>query len=219
MAITAANAGGRDSEVDDGTNGNNDEPIVILSVRERDGEYSGGLETILEQFDRRTALGVEFNSNIGELEQISLEIGGHPRNPEVVLTVRSTDAAVGRSVFARMSDEVERGVPWWSRGPLWFRMAVGIAVLVTVFGCAAGLRVSSERNVSFDWDAAYQMFYPAALLSLLFIRPAVSRPPASWFFPKFEVSGDGVSTTSRRIVGMLGLLFTIPIGVLVNYIS
>lgn len=205
-----------EKNVDD--NGDEDKPLVLLAVRERDGEYGGGLETILEQFDRRTALGVEFESNISDLEHISLEIGGHPRVPEVILAVRSRDPAAGRAIFARLSDEIERGVPWWGRGPVQLRIILGIVFLTAVISCATGLQLSPMYSISFDWSNVPLSAAMATFLTVVAIsRPAVG--VGSWFFPQFEVSGDGVSTASRRIFGLLGLLVTIPIGVFVNYIS
>jgi len=194
-----------------------DEPVLILSVTEKDGEFEGGLQTILEQFDRRTAKGVQFSSNIGSTESIELELGGHRRNPEIVLSVRSTDAAAGRAAFARISDEVDRGVPWWARGPAWLRILVSAMIASFVIWLSVGLRLNTDNRLTFDWVSAFQVMPITVLTIALFTMPGFKA--MDYFFPKFEVTGDGVSTTSRRMLGLLGLVTTIPIAVFVNYIT
>ena len=129
---------------------------TIMAVRERDGEYSGALRTMLNQFDRRTALGVLLYSNIIEEESLVLDLGADQRFTQIALSVRSAEPAVGRALFARLSDEIERGVPWWGRGPRALRYVVILLALALVLALAGGLRLTATRDgLQLDLSGAF----------------------------------------------------------------
>lgn len=194
------------------------ESDLSMSVREKIDNYGGPLDVIIEQFDRRTALGVFFTAKIGDKDRINVELAGHTLYPEIKLDVESNDPAFTRSAYARLSDEIERGIPWWGKMSTPLRNSITLILAAACIAIATMLVIPHEKPFKFEhWlvVGGTVFWFGFMGLAISVVRPS----PMDWFYPQFEVTGDGVSSTTRRVTTLSLLLLSIPIGVFVNAIS
>lgn len=205
---------------------------LSLTIMEKGEETSGSIKKMLEQIDRRTVQGLEFQYTAGDFDTrilVTLRNGGAFFYPDAVkLEVESSDSRLGKLIFVRLSDEIEKGVPWWSRVHTVGGRLVASACIFMILGVAALLaRPPFDKFVAVftgpdhkPTTAEVAAFLTSILLLLLFagIIAGVSIYPI--FFPKFEITGDhGGPSGSRRLVAIVALLATIPVGIFVNWIS
>ncbi|MGW0071046.1 hypothetical protein ACWDUI_26700 [Streptosporangium sandarakinum] len=178
-----------------------------------DEQTSGDFEEVLAELDRRSIRKIIFAGAIAPRDKviISFEKG---ESPPVVLSIQSPHPSWGRQALARLSDEIEKGVPSWS-----FiherRMASFIFRLLAVIILAAAATMAIMKNF-FTEEGGGLFLFTCLPFSFIISSDRV----AGWFFPSIEILGEGAqSTGSRRIVSVILLLFSIPIGILVNRIS
>ncbi|MEU8371984.1 hypothetical protein AB0C22_02545 [Micromonospora sp. NPDC048894] len=198
------------------------ESEVFMSVRERIDNYGGPLDAIIKQFDRRTALGVTFRVKVGIEDSIELDLAGREFFPEVELHVRSTDLDFTRTTYARLSDEIDKGIPWWGKVSPILRNILALTTATTLLVATVSLIAyrSKEFHLSDLGRVAFAASFSAALATFGGMVTGIARRgPMEWFFPQFEVTGDGVSSATRRVTTIVLLVLSIPIGILVNVIS
>jgi hypothetical protein len=175
------------------------------------------MEGTFDQIDRRLIRGVVLEALPYQHggNGIVLELGGST-SPECRLRVSSTDLGTGKAIFARVSDEVDRGVPWWGKV---HRVLRGFLVaLILALGFFA-VELLLHRSVAEVWFGT-QPYYAIAGVAIGMVSFLLSIPtgPLSGFFPVFELH-EGTSSVTRRLAAALLLLLSIPIGIFVNNVS
>lgn len=190
-----------------------------FEVKEKDGtKFSGPYDLTIGQFDKRTAIGAVIKYKIGLDfdEALEVNLNGRRWANECELTVSSKDMAFGRSAFARLSDEVAKGVPRWAGGGKYVLALAVFIFLFSIAGTLVSMKFDGTGRIDFDWRRFPLGAIPASGIALAALGNSW---PFSWLFPSFEVTGDGASSGTRRILSLVAVLITIPIGILINKIS
>jgi hypothetical protein len=191
---------------------------VKMKIRETEGSFSGDLARILPQFDRRTAKGVQFDARPTDARcRITVELAASDISPECRVRVIGSDDQMARTVFTELAEEVEKGVPRWARLPE-TRFALIVALAVSLVLVVALIPLTSPKGtLRPNWGSAVSV--GVGSFGWVFVWLSIRREH-SRIFPMFEVTGDGLSSSvNRRVVALLFLLASIPIGIFVNRIS
>ena len=186
-------------------------PFVGLVVEDED-EVSGPIFEVLPEVDRRSVVGLKFVATLWPSERFSVTFARNA-SEAVVVEVSSQRTGWAKQAYARLADEVEKGVPRWAslRSD---NSRVGLAVLAAVATATFTGLVLPKSN---GWDVrvavgilAFSLTWPILQIQRLH----------RWIFPGFELVGEGSqSSGSRRLVTLFLLGASIPIGVLVNAVS
>ncbi|MGC5032217.1 hypothetical protein [Micromonospora sp. DT229] len=210
------------------------ELFVRLDVEDQHETVSGQVAEVLSELDRRSTKSVTMtaspyrylagdihdveqdeNSSLTEGIYVHLGSGGQFNLVGAEVRVSSPDTGWARSTFARLVDEIEKGVPRWAR--LRKHIMIPFAFLTsafTILGFAIGYSLQAYWN---DWWLAP---FGGAFLGFMSIPFAYGEKLFGWLFPPFEVTGEGSqSSGGRRIAFLTSVLISIPIGVFVNSIS
>lgn len=210
------------------------ELFVRLSVEDQHETVAGQVAEVLSELDRRSTKSVAMTASphrylagdIYDVEQdekspltegIYVYLGRKSLyNLEgAEVRVSSPDTGWARSTFARMVDEIEKGVPRWAR--LRRHLIVPIAFLTaafTILGFAIGYSIKEYWQ---DWWLAP---FSAGILGFISFPFTWGGRLFDWLFPPFEVTGEGSQSSGGRRIAFLGsVLISIPIGVVVNSIS
>ncbi|MEV0424800.1 hypothetical protein [Streptosporangium canum] len=187
-------------------------PFVGLVLLDDEDKVVGSIDDIFPEIDRRSMERLTFISAINPREHLIVTFARD--SAAATVDIESEDTGWARQALARITDEVEKGVPRWAfvRGsgstPFWIN--VGVA---TVVGLATGL-AQIAQSVSANFAIGLMVFVG------IFIFLFSSMGLRDFVFPRFEVLGDGAqSTGSRRLVTLTLIAISIPIGVFVNLIS
>jgi hypothetical protein len=175
---------------------------------------TGPIDPVLAQVDRRSVQSVDFEvriqfAYIEKDERVKLTLS---QAEGVTLAGTSSDPGWIRQVLAQMSEEVDKGAPRWgwihSRpGRVAFWLVVGlVAAVVFALSMAPHTKAATWLLAS---TAAFAVAAPAASIA----------PVRLWLFPRFEITGDGVATGTRRLVFLGSLLLSVMAGVFVNRVS
>ncbi|WP_433344314.1 hypothetical protein [Micromonospora sp. CA-111912] len=199
---------------------------VEVTVFDRYEEVFGNVDEVLAELDRRSTLGIVFRSDgmrgpdslyrslsdeVRDGVYIRLGKGRYHRSTGAEVSVTSTSTGWARSSFARICDEMEKGVPTWA---LASRLAPAIFVLLVAAPFAAIAIALGGGN--------YAWWSVVACCGVLFAATVsrLSERFMGWLLPPFEISAEGSeSSGTRRLVTILATVSTIPIGVFVNLIS
>jgi hypothetical protein len=207
--------------------------FVRIDVVDQHEMVSGQVEDVLAELDRRSTKSVTFVASpyrylAGDIhddvergsdleEGIFIQLGKESRyhfnGAEV--SVFSPSPGWTRSTFARIVDEIEKGVPRWAavrKGS--FTPVLVLAVLFGTVGLAIGLALQDYMR---DW-----WYFPTfgSLLGFMSIPMEFGQKFFNWAFPRFEITGEGgQSSGARRIGVLLSLLASVPIGIFVNLVS
>ncbi|WP_124772999.1 hypothetical protein [Micromonospora inaquosa] len=186
-------------------------PFVGLVVEDED-EVAGPISEVLPEIDRRSVASLKFVAALWPAERLSVTFSRNA-SEAVVIDVVSGRTGWAKQAYARLADEIEKGVPRWS--PLRsensrFGLAVSVAA---VLGGFVGLVLAKSAG----WDVrlvvgglVFMATWPILLMQRLH----------NWMFPAFELQGEGgQSSGTRRLVTLCLLGASIPIGALVNAIS
>lgn len=206
--------------------------VIELTVIDRYEEVFGKVDPVLAEMDRRSTRSLRYVTDgirppsrlfrgLSESVTDGLYIRLGPPDSsffhdsdQVCVVVTSPSTGWARSSFARICDEVEKGVPKWSfvRLPV-FRFMLG-AFYFAVPYLAVMLAIQPELD---RWLMIGVITAGAALLlGMLEITGKLT----DWLFPAFEVFQEGGQPSgTRRATALISLLITIPIGILVNQIS
>ncbi|MEU7926646.1 hypothetical protein [Micromonospora sp. NPDC049801] len=191
--------------------GNETYPFVGLIVEDED-EVSGPIFEVLPEVDRRSVVGLKFVATLRPSERLSVTFARNA-NEAVIVEVSSRRTGWAKQAYARLADEIEKGVPRWaslrsenSRPRLAILAATATAVFVgLVLPKSSGLEIRTSVG-AFAFSLTWPIFYIERL--------------HKWIFPGFELVGEGSqSSGSRRLVTLFLLGASIPIGVLVNVVS
>ncbi|MET8910387.1 hypothetical protein [Micromonospora sp. NPDC004551] len=208
------------------------EDIVELTVVDKYEEVYGRVDEVLAEMDRRSTVSVRFRADgsrppdrqYGRTSEyvsdgIHLRLGGQGDSPfrtdrPVSLTVTSPSAGWARAAFARVSDEIEKGVPRWAvvrRPSAQFSLSL---LYFAVPYITVMLIIKARQPI---WIAGFWAGIIAWLISS--VSGTASRFH-NWLFPPFEITQDGAeSSGTRRILFLITLMLSVPIGILVNRIS
>ena len=173
----------------------------------------GPSSVVLREFDRRVTSSILLEAGDQLTNSISVEFNGNNNSKfGSRVSVRSPDRGWAQQAFVSLSEEVEKGVPWWrylqsSNGGL----IVGLVVFASTFS-TVDLLVPSGGPMTLYW-----IIFIALLIGAYTVGGARVR---TFLFPRFEVIAEGTpSSGSRRILSFGGLLVAVIVGVIVNRIS
>jgi hypothetical protein len=128
--------------------------------------------------------------------------------PGVQINVQSSDLRWTRLTLAELSEEIEKGVPWWA----WLRSTIGVLLTSAVAFSGAIVAIwqliGENRQENLIWLTTFLMT-PMALL--------VGLAGKWWLLPAFEVTPvDGGTSGGKRIAYWAAILLSVPIGIAVN---
>ncbi|MFY1596177.1 hypothetical protein [Micromonospora sp. WMMD737] len=208
--------------------------FVRLDVEDQHETVSGQAEEVLSELDRRSTKSVAMTASpyrylAGDIHDVELEhestliegiylrLGGSSRSNLLGAEVRvsSPDTGWARSTFARIVDEIEKGVPRWARLRRHFLLpAVFMTVALAILGFSVAYSVKEYWR---DWPVLPVL---AGFVGFMGFPLAYGTKLFDWLFPPFEVTGEGSQPSgARRIAVIVSLMLSIPIGVFVNSIS
>jgi hypothetical protein len=187
--------------------------VVKVILVEGSDEVSGSIDGVLSELDRRNVDRITFqiDEKSSFLTANCLKI---TLDSEFVfaaqLEVKSEYVGWARSTFARLSGEIQRGVPRWANlhSPTGKALTFLVIQLVTFISLTLVL-------VNFT-----QYWWTSSILATLLVLPLGFPRIYGWALPKFELTAlDGESSGSRRIVIVIIVLAQIPLGIIVNLIT
>ncbi|WP_433687015.1 hypothetical protein ACQP0I_25595 [Micromonospora carbonacea] len=186
-------------------------PFVGVVVVDED-EVAGPILDVLPEVDRRSVESLRFVAALSASERLSVTFV-RDASEAVVIDVVSQRTGWAKQAFARLADEIEKGVPRWaalrSDGPR-FGLSVTAAVVIGLFfGLVLPKSTAWNERLAVG-TVVFVATWPLVLMNRLH----------KWLFPGFELLGEGgQSSGTRRLVTLALLVASIPIGVLVNAIS
>jgi hypothetical protein len=204
--------------------------LVILKMFDKYEEVYGEVNEVLAELDRRSTRCLVFafdvenqrirsadafpSYHIGDGVQVRLGMDTNFRDSGADIIVSSPSTGWARSSFARISDEVEKGVPRWSSLRRYL-----FSVFALLFATAVMIGTFPHIN-SKDKTAVTLVFGLVALFLAGMLVIAEDTRLVSWVFPRFELTGEGAqSSGTRRMIAVTATLISIPVGVLINLIS
>ncbi|MFI2652886.1 hypothetical protein [Micromonospora fulviviridis] len=206
--------------------------IVELTVIDRYEEVFGRVDSVLEELDRRSTRSLRFASdgirppdkmlrNLTEYvtDGIYVRLGQAKSSrftseDAAQLIVTSPSAGWTRSSFARIGDEIEKGVPKWA----FLRLPAFRLLLGALYFIAPTLAVAIA--VGLDTKSAAWVFAAGGALAFISGLTELTAKITDWMLPAFEVLQDGSQPAgTRRLLTLVGILVTIPVGIFVNQIS
>lgn len=165
-----------------------------------------------------SAAGVDYNTR--EITKIyvprlQLDLGSSDQSHGARIEISGYSPDWVRSSFTQLSEEIQRGVPWWARYP---RSFLSFAVLafggVLVYaGVVLALPLAGTPR-----DLAWAFIWvPVALAVSLAQNNALQR----WLFPPFELTPpNGRPSADARLAKLASLfLVTVPVGIIINLIT
>jgi hypothetical protein len=195
---------------------------LLIKIELADGadSISGPSEAVLEELDRRTVKSVKISTNFpGYEEKISLVLqkGGSYDNYGVRLDIESTNPGWAKQCLAQLSDEVDKSVPKWS-----FFLSIRGRVFALAVVLAGTLGVASLIEARYaHGDLGIAVAITALILVPLgtpIVLIGMSIWP--WMFPRFELYGEGGSSSGgRRLAALILFVASIFAGVMVNLIT
>ena len=193
-------------------------PYAIMVIVD-DEHVSGDIETLFPEIDRRSVQLLSFVAAASREDQLFVKFSRRPSDYSVLVQAASQDTGWVRQSMSRLADDIEKGVPWWEfmHRPCWARRIVNSCVFliaaVSVFLMMPTYEYSSGTYFLTAFRAPIAM--AGGVGGFLFFEWL-----SKWMFPRLELLGEGVQPSgTRRIVGLSLVLVSIPIGVLVNWIS
>ena len=193
-----------------------DWPGISATVVEGTDHISGPIGDVVSSIDRRSASSVSFAvaSEMRHLyDFLSATVGKEGYQQGASVNVSSSNTAWARQTFARLSEEVEKGVPRWAllRTP-WGRRLVGVAGGLAMFSALA-LALAGLTRVAVVYPASAGAGLATAWL-------LTRRRTIDWLFPAFEILGPGgTSTGSRRLATLISLAASVVVGIIVNLMT
>lgn len=192
-----------------------DQSRTNLSFTAGSDTISGPVDEIFPQIDPRTIELLFISATFARYDdndQVTVRM--RKKDPsEVLVRVTSPDGAWSRSTFAALSEEIENGVPKWSRfRRLSWKALLGVMIYIVVF-LGVALILSSYPAIR-SWALLPSLAVGVSAQSLFYVDAV-----RDWFFPPFELREGRQSTGSRRLALVAGIVLSIPVGVLVNVIS
>jgi hypothetical protein len=212
----------------------NVEDVIELTVVDRNEEVFGPTRSVLEEMDRRSTLqlhfyvdglrsrdaGFRYLSN-SVSDGIYVRIGsGSSRIPRgfvddsaVEISVTSPSAGWARATFSHLCDEIDKGVPRWSFLRKQGYQALLQLIIVLVPTSAVAIAVPKSEWVS-------TIYLVGSIIGISLVLSGALRRLMDWMLLAFEITQDGGQPSgTRRLVALLGILVTIPIGIFVNLIT
>lgn len=185
-----------------------DDSVALAVLHEGRDTVGGPVDSVLGIIDRRTVRGLDFVLGTPMGSDLKLAFNTDVYGCAVKLEMKSVDQDWVRQTYSALCDEIGKGVPRWQ----FMRRDVNVVLLGWVAPLVAGAAFLPAAM------AHHILFLPMAIVVLLLM---IGIPfGASWAFPAFEITYEGVSSTgSRRLSYLIGLLSSIPIGVVVNLVA
>ncbi|MFI6254556.1 hypothetical protein ACIBCL_00395 [Micromonospora zamorensis] len=185
-------------------------PFVGLIAEDED-EVAGPIPEVLSEVDRRSVKRLKFVAALGPSERLRVTLTREAEEA-VVIDVVSQRTGWAKQAYARLADEIEKGVPRWatlrSGGPK-FGLSILPPLALALF-VALVLPKSLDDDRDFVGIMTFLVAWPFFWMDRLY----------KWLFPGFELVGEGGQSSGTRRIATLSLLAaSIPIGVLVNAIS
>ncbi|MFG3418702.1 hypothetical protein [Micromonospora sp. NPDC048063] len=194
------------------TSGENEVYPFVGLIAEDEDEVAGPISEVLPEVDRRSVAGLKFVATLWPSERFSVSFA-RDASEAVVVEVSSQRTGWAKQAYARLADEVEKGVPRWAslRSD---NSRFGLAVFAAA---AAATFIGLVLPKSNGWDVRVAVGGLAFILTWpIFYMQRLHK----WIFPGFELLGEGSqSSGSRRLVTLFLLGASIPIGILVNAVS
>jgi hypothetical protein len=186
-------------------------PFVGLIVEDED-EVAGPVSEVLPEVDRRSVASLKFVAALWPSERLSVTFL-RSTGEAVVIDVVSQRTGWAKQAYARLADEIEKGVPRWA--PLRSETS---RLLLSFFASAA---FGGFFGLVFAKLTPWDIYWIVGPLAALVALPLVSAQRLhNWIFPGFELQGEGgQSSGTRRLVALSLLGASIPIGILVNAVS
>ncbi|WP_182881678.1 hypothetical protein [Microbispora sp. H10949] len=185
--------------------------LIIASKR----KIWGDMDDILTEVDRRSVKKLIFVGAMHPGDRVVVTFSREDAFA-VKLEVASTDVGWAHQAFARLMDEIEKGVPRWEFilhrgfGYIWPRALATLLLAAAVTAAFYDKLKATTNGLSFIFFASF----------LVFIFTSSSDWFTRWLFPKFEILGEGAPSTATRRLGLIfGIAVSIPIGIMVNWIS
>lgn len=180
-------------------------------------KVSGTPSDVVSEIDYRTliSIGIKLRVLVPELYELELVMqSSNHWNSGASLTVSSNNQHWARQTFAAFSEEVSKGIPWWS---IFRRVPVNFVVSMLVVAIMMAFMIPAIRAVP---DDKYTPFAALASLGVTAMGYLIYYTIARWIFRPFELIPNGAqSKGGRRIIFIAGILISIPTGILVNYLS
>lgn len=189
------------------------------TVAEESEETTGDPEDMLQELDRRTLVELGFVGRFRySSEKLEIAFKQTRFGAAVRLHVRSDDVGWARATFSHLSDEIDKGRPWWS----WVhstRGSFGLQVLTTlVFLLALLVALWPEKPMTgTQWANSI-----ICLLVASFVLGAILTSNAVLFrlFPPFEITEGGTRSTGGGVlIYALTLVVSIVVSIWVNVVS
>jgi hypothetical protein len=193
---------------------------IALTIVDGPDEVTGSPEAVFDEIDRRTVYKVRLQTSWPAYEEKLLIEFERERHGGIRLSVASESAAWARTAFAQLSDEIEKSVPKWAflrseKGLNRMSYLVSFAVALPIEIWVLNLPLRESKQI------VGAIFAPL-IMSLMFVGWPLRFADKlhDWLFPRFEIfSQGGSSTGGRRLAALALLLASIPIGILVNWIT
>ncbi|MEV4411397.1 hypothetical protein [Catellatospora sp. NPDC049609] len=179
---------------------------------------SGEINEVRREMDRRTTTEVLFEAELNygkDSLSVTLRRNRNPYASQAVrLHVRSHNSGWAREAFAHLSDQVQRGIPWWHKVHSTTGAAIFAGLNYAVIFCTLALLfwpMIKREN--------YSILISLATL-LIFAIAGIAGRLRLWVFPTFEITGsEGIPKGNRVAPYLLTLAASIVIGIIVNRIS
>jgi hypothetical protein len=190
------------------------EEFVRMTIVEKEEEFAGPLSEMLGQVDRRTIKGAQLETTGPYGQRINCAMPKHSRVGETGLNVQTHDPDTTRAGFTRLASEIEKGIPLWGRVPR-------PVLTLTLFGAScvvfALLIVVLQPHIHWKSDAWASLFWIMAITEAFLLYPEGRL--MRFLFPFFEITGDGVSSGSRRALVIGGFLLTVTLEIVINLLT
>jgi hypothetical protein len=192
--------------------------LVIVEIADGADSITGPSDEVFKELDRRTVMSIKISTDLPSREDklnVSFKKKGYRAGVDV--EVKSLDPGWARQAMSQLSDEIDKSEPKWSfflsNGGMLFSLFMSY---ITVVGVADLIEARLIHRDLAGWLGATFFIAFSSLLFMVLLGSAIW----PWMFPKFELYGEGGSSTGgRRLAGLLVFFGSIAAGVLVNLIT
>lgn len=195
------------------------DPDAVVTIVDGPDTASGAADNLFEEIDRRTIQKVIIRAEFpgtDERMEIRFDKDRAFYGGAVELEVSSVTPGWARQCLAQLSDEIEKSVPRWA----WFWTQAGMTFSTLIVGVIlVGIPlIIEDRYISNKSSLKVAVPLTIACAFAIFAWvPMYSGRVWRWLFPRFEVIGEGGSSTGgRRFAALLTFALTTLAGLLIG---
>ncbi|WP_436687164.1 hypothetical protein [Micromonospora sp. URMC 106] len=189
-------------------------PSLVMKLEHED-KATGAIAELMPEIDRRSVRKISFIGAVTPKERIMVTLSREDSYYGAAqVIVESTDPGWTRQAFSELADEIDKGVPRWA-----YMQEQATPTLLTC-SLTSGLLAAGVALAAPLKEIEAKTFLAGVIALLLTAFLFLGESVRNWFFPRFEVLGEGAQPSGTRRLVALGLvLISVPIGLWVNMVS